>query len=106
MYLSTHHALPPGGWYLKAKRVRAVIGPFLSAELIAQLSEDRPRSEAERVVTALVEKVVCALRDDEKICLEEEVASLRRARHAAPAGRQAVPVASGAVSSKAKNHRK
>ena len=54
----------------------------------------------------LVEKVVWALRDDEKISLEEEVEALRRAQQSERAGRQEVPVASAAVSSSAKNSRR
>lgn len=76
MYLSTHHALPPGSWYPKAREVRATIGPFLSYEMLARLTEGMPRAEAERWVTALVQKVVEDLRDGIEPEVREE--ALRR----------------------------
>ena len=94
MYLDTHDALPPGGWYLKSRDVSAVIGPFLSAELLQRLGEGLPRSDAERAVTRLVERVVEDLRDGRKTRIEEELAAIRLEHRSERPVRDAVPVAS------------
>jgi len=94
MYLDTHEALPPGGWYLKSRDVSAVIGPFLSAELLQHLGEGLPRSDAERAVTRLVERVVEDPRDGRKTHIEEEIAAIRREHGSERSVRDAVPVAS------------
>jgi len=82
LHLSTYDALPPGSWYLKSKRVSAKIGPFLSAEVLERVSRDQPRSEAERAVTALVQRIVEALRDGEDVRIDQEIDSLTRSRSA------------------------
>lgn len=94
MYLRSHDALPPGSWYLKSRGVSAVIGPFLSAELLQRLGEGLPRSNAERAVTRLVERVVEDLRDGRDVRIEDEFAAIRREYRSERPVRAAVPVAS------------
>jgi long-chain acyl-CoA synthetase len=94
MYLRTHDALPPGSWYLKSRDVSAAIGPFLSAELLQRLGEGLPRSDAERAVTRLVERVVEDLRDGRPIRVEDDFAAIQRQFHSERPLRAAVPVAS------------
>lgn len=94
MHLRTHGALPPGSWYLKSRDVSAAIGPFLSAELLQRLAEGLPRSDAERAVTRLVERVVEDLRDGRDIRIEDEFAAIRRQYLSERPPRAAVPVAS------------
>jgi long-chain acyl-CoA synthetase len=94
MYLRTHDALPPGSWYLKSRDVSAAIGPFLSAELLERLGEGLPRSDAERAVTRLVERVVEDLRDGREVRVEEDFEAIRRQFASERPLRAAVPVAS------------
>jgi hypothetical protein len=95
MYLSTYDALPVGSWYLKSREVSAVIGPFLPPELLARVGERLARSDAERVVTALVQKVVEDLRDGLETRIEEEAKVLRQQFRTERPVKDAVPVASG-----------
>jgi long-chain acyl-CoA synthetase len=94
MYLRTHDALPPGSWYLKSRDVSAVIGPFLSADLLQRLGEGLSRSNAERAVTRLVEGVVEDLRDGREVRIEDKFAAIRREYRPERPVRSAVPVAS------------
>jgi long-chain acyl-CoA synthetase len=80
MYLSTHEALPPGSWYPQTRDVSAIVGAFLSYESLARTAEGLPRSDAERVVTALVQKAVEHLRDGLPFDLESAAAP-ERARY-------------------------
>jgi long-chain acyl-CoA synthetase len=95
MHLTTHDALPPGGWYLKSRDVSAVIGPFLPPELLLRVGEGLSRSDAERAVTRLVERVVEDLRDGRETRIEEEIESIRQEYRSERPVRDAVPVASG-----------
>jgi long-chain acyl-CoA synthetase len=79
IYLSTHEALPPGSWYPQTRDVSATVGPFLSYETLARAALGLPRSDAERVVTALVQKAVEHLRDGLPFDLESAMA-VERAR--------------------------
>ncbi len=95
MYLSTHEALPPGGWYLKSREVSAVIGPYLQPELFQRVGEGLARSDAERAVTRLVERVVEDLRDGRETRIEEEAQAIRQEYRTERPARDAVPVTSG-----------
>ncbi len=95
MYLSTYDVLPVGSWYLKSREVSAVIGPFLPPELLARVGEGLARSDAERVVTALVQKVVEDLRDGLDTRIEEEAKVLRQQFRTERPMKDAVTVASG-----------
>jgi long-chain acyl-CoA synthetase len=79
MYLSTHEALPPGSWYPQTRDVSATVGGFLSYETLARAASGLPKSDAEKVVTALVQKAVEHLRDDLPFDLES-AAAVERAR--------------------------
>jgi len=70
LYLSTYDALPPGSWYPQSRDVGARIGPFLPFATLSRAASGLPRSDAERVVTALVQRVVEGLRDATPIDVE------------------------------------
>ncbi|HLE19710.1 MAG TPA: hypothetical protein VJB88_01195 [Vicinamibacteria bacterium] len=59
-----------------------------------RLGEGLPRSDAERAVTRLVERVVEDLRDGRKTRIEEEFAAIRGEHRSERPVRDAVPVAS------------
>jgi long-chain acyl-CoA synthetase len=80
LYLSTHGALPPGAWYPQSRDVSARIGPFLPFETLSRAASGLPRSDAERVVTALVQRVVEGLRDGTSIDVEGSIEA-ERARY-------------------------
>ncbi len=80
LYLQTYGALPPGAWYPQSREVSASIGPFLPFETLSQAASGLPRSDAERVVTALVQRVVEGLRDGIPIDVEGAVEA-ERARY-------------------------
>jgi long-chain acyl-CoA synthetase len=63
LYLETYGALPPGAWYPQSREVTAAIGPYLPYEVLSRAASGLPRSDAERVVTTLVQRVVECLRD-------------------------------------------
>jgi len=64
MYLSgTFEALPKGANFLQSRNVGATIGPFLTAEYLQGLTEGMQKSEAYRLIAALVKQVVENLRD-------------------------------------------
>jgi long-chain acyl-CoA synthetase len=92
IYLSTYDALPPGSWYLKATDVAATIGPFLSHETLEEMGEGFSRSEAERMVIALVQSVVEGLRDEEKINVEERIKEIQEQFAATRPSRATEPV--------------
>jgi 1-acyl-sn-glycerol-3-phosphate acyltransferase len=73
LYLETYGALPPGAWYPQSREVSASIGPFLSFETLSRAAAGLPRSDAERVVTALVQRVVEGLRDGIPIDVESAI---------------------------------
>ncbi len=79
LYLETHEALPPGAWYPQSRDVSARIGPFLPFETLSRAASGLPRSDAERVVTALVQRVVEGLRDGTAIDVEGAI-EVERAR--------------------------
>jgi long-chain acyl-CoA synthetase len=80
LYLSTYEALPPGAWYPQSRDVSARIGPFLPFEMLSRAASGLPRSDAERVVTALVQRVVENLRDGTPVDLESLIEA-ERARY-------------------------
>ncbi len=77
LYLETYEALPPGAWYPQSRDVAATIGPFLPYETLVRSSSGLPRSDAERVVTALVQRVVENLRDGVTFDLEGAIQAER-----------------------------
>ena len=95
VHLSTHEALPPGGWYLQSRDVGAAIGPYLPPELLQRVGEGLARSDAERAVTRLVERVVEDLRDGRETRVKEEVEAIRREYRPERPVRDAVPVTTG-----------
>jgi long-chain acyl-CoA synthetase len=80
LYLETYEALPPGSWYPQSREVSATIGPFLSFEVLSRAASGLPRSVAERVVTALVQRVVENLRDGIPADIESAIEA-ERARY-------------------------
>ena len=77
LYLATHDALPPGTWYPHSRRVSATIGPYLPYETLGAAAEGLPRSDAERAVSLLVQRVVENLRDGEDVDVELELRGAR-----------------------------
>jgi hypothetical protein len=73
IYLETYGALPPGAWYPQSRDVSASIGPFLPFETLSAAASGLPRSDAERVVTGLVQRVVEGLRDGIPIDVENAI---------------------------------
>ncbi|MCA1633786.1 MAG: 1-acyl-sn-glycerol-3-phosphate acyltransferase [Acidobacteria bacterium] len=64
MYLyGTYEALPKGSNLLKGRDVGARIGSFLSIERLEELTKGMPKSEAYRLVAALVRHEIENLRD-------------------------------------------
>jgi long-chain acyl-CoA synthetase len=63
VHLSTHHALPPGRMTLLSRDVTARIGPFLSFGSLERPTRGLPRAEAERSVSAIVQKAIEGVRD-------------------------------------------
>jgi long-chain acyl-CoA synthetase len=80
IYLETYGALPPGAWYPQSRDVSASIGPFLPFETLSAAASGLPRSDAERVVTGLVQRVVEGLRDGIPIDVENAV-EVERSRY-------------------------
>jgi long-chain acyl-CoA synthetase len=91
LYLETYGALPPGAWYPHSRDVSATIGPFLTHEMLVRASSGLPRSDAERVATALVQRVVENLRDGVSVDLEGAIQA-ERARFSDRADRKAEKV--------------
>ncbi len=77
MHLSTYDALPPGTWYPQSRQVSASIGPFLDYETLLRVSEGLSRSDAERAVAVLAQRIVECERDRARINLAAEVESVR-----------------------------
>jgi long-chain acyl-CoA synthetase len=77
LYLSTYDALPPGSWYPQSRDVSAAVGPFLAFETLSRAASGLPRSDAERVVTALVQRVVEHLQNETPIDVESLIDSER-----------------------------
>jgi long-chain acyl-CoA synthetase len=92
MYLSTYDALPPGSWYLKATDVAATVGPFLPYETLKEMGEGFSTSEAERMVIALIQRIVEGLRDEEKINVEDYIKDIQEQYAAEKPSRPAEPV--------------
>jgi len=63
VHLSTGHALPPGRMRLLSRDVTARIGPFLSFRSLERPTRGLPRAEAERRVSAIVQKAIEGVRD-------------------------------------------
>jgi long-chain acyl-CoA synthetase len=77
LYLSTYDALPPGAWYPQSREVSASIGQFLPFEMLSRAGSSL---DAERVVTALVQRVVEGLRDGAPVEIEDAIEA-ERARY-------------------------
>ncbi len=77
LYLETYDALPPGAWYPQSRDVSARIGPYLPYEVLARAAAGLPRSDAERVVTTLVQRVVESLREGAPVDLEAAIEAER-----------------------------
>ena len=73
MHLSTFGALPPGTWYPQSRDVSASVGPFLSYETLARVSDGLSRSNSERAVALLAQRIVEHERDGTKVDLEVDV---------------------------------
>lgn len=99
IYLSTYDALPPGSWYLKATDVSASIGPFLSHDTLEKMGEGFSRSEAERMVIELVQRIVEALRDEEAIAVDLFIKEIRDRCGGGRGPREAVTVRTDRTSS-------
>jgi hypothetical protein len=95
IYLSSFEALPPGSWYLESTDVKAFVGPFLPFELLEKMGEGMSHSDAERMVIALCQRVVEALRDGEGTRVEEFVKELLAKAPTERSSREAVSVAGG-----------
>lgn len=92
MHLSTYGALPPGTWYPQSRNVSASVGPFLSYETLLRASEGLSRSDSERAVALLAQRIVEHTRDGAKIDLDAEVDEVREHFLAEKAARQPVTV--------------
>ena len=95
VYVSAFQALPPGSWYLKSTDVSATVGPFLPYELLERMGEGVSRSDNERLVIALCQRIVEALRDGEAVQVEEYVKELRQKLLAQRPSREKVPAGTG-----------
>ena len=73
VYLSTYSALPPGTWYPQSRDVSATIGPFLSYEVLSDLSLGLSRSDSERAVAALAQRVIEREKQGTKWDLDTEI---------------------------------
>ena len=93
LYLDTYKALPPGSFYPQSRDVSASIGPYLSYEQLSQVAEGLPRSDAERAVSNLVQRVVELLRDGQPVDVERELAAEKDRAHEGRKSRQPVVVA-------------
>ena len=73
VHLATFGALPPGTWYPQSRDVSASVGPFLSYETLARVSDGLSRSNSERAVALLAQRIVEHERDGTKVDLEVDV---------------------------------
>jgi 1-acyl-sn-glycerol-3-phosphate acyltransferase len=81
LYLDTYNALPPGSFYPQSRDVSASIGPYLSYEHLSQVAEGLPRSDSERAVSNLVQRVVELLRDGQPVDVERELLAEKGRAH-------------------------
>ncbi len=95
IHLLTFNALPAGSWYLKSTDVSATVGPFLSYDLLEKMGEGFSQSETERMVIALSQRVVEALRDEEKMRVDDFASEIRRKFHDDRPTKEAVPIPAG-----------
>ncbi len=58
----TYDAMPKGSKLPKKKKVKAIIGPYLSHEALEKFVEGMPRNEAYRLITLVVEQMVRKLK--------------------------------------------
>ena len=93
LYLDTYNALPPGSFYPQSRDVSASIGPYLSYEQLSQVAEGLPRSDAERAVSNLVQRVVELLRDGQPVDVERELLAEKGRAHEGRKSRQPLVVA-------------
>ncbi len=80
---------------MKSTDVSATVGPFLPYELLERLGEGLSRPDNERLVIALCQRIVEALRDAEKIDVEEYVNRQRQEFLAQRPAREKVPAGGG-----------
>jgi len=59
----TFEVMPKGATFLKSREVGAKIGPFLTAEYLEELTDGMQKSEAYRLIAALVKRVIENMRD-------------------------------------------
>lgn len=75
----THQALPKGATVPRNRRLKARIGPPLSAERLRELTRGLSPSDAARVVARITQQAVLALSKGKTLSLEDvDVAELRR----------------------------
>jgi long-chain acyl-CoA synthetase len=101
VYLATYDALPPGTWYPRSYEVAATIGPFLAPELLERLAEGFSRSDAERLVTVLVQSIIEDLQSGVSLDLEQKIGKLRQQAGADDRADRGVAVVTGVAEPKA-----
>lgn len=75
----THQALPKGAKVLRSRRLKARIGPPLSAARLRELTRGLSASDAARVVARITQQAVAALSKGRTLSLDEvDIAELRR----------------------------
>lgn len=92
MHLQTYGALPPGTWYPQSRHVSASVCPFLSYETLQRVSEGLSRSNSERAVALLAQRIVEHERDGTKIDLDVDVKNIHEHFMAQTKARQPVIV--------------
>lgn len=92
MHLQTYGALPPGTWYPQSRHVSASVCPFLSYETLQRVSEGLSRSNSERAVALLAQRIVEHERDGTKIDLDVDVKNIHEHFMAETKARQPVIV--------------
>jgi len=92
VHLSTFGALPPGTWYPQSRDVSASIGVFLSYETLTRVSDGLSRSNSERAVALLAQRMVEHERDGTKVDLEVDVKNVHEHFMAEKKAKQPVTV--------------
>ena len=92
LHLRTYGALPPGTWYPQSRDVSASVGPFLSYETLARVSDGLSRSNSERAVALLAQRIVEHERDGTKVDLEVDVKNVHEHFRAEKKAKQPVTV--------------
>lgn len=92
LHLSTYGALPPGTWYPQTRELAARIGTFLPYETLERLSRGLRRSDAERAVAALAQRLVEHERDGTRADVESDLAAIRARYEPLTRSQQPVPI--------------